>query len=184
MFERYTDSAKRVIFFAGAEANHRDEAAIGPEDLLLGLIREEPALTASVPLRDFAVDLRARMGIPHLPCSSHPYLRRRDISLSDGGKTAVAYAAEEADLDREFWIEWDHLLRGLLRFENAGSEALVASGITIEGVRSAVRKQREQNPAQPAPRPYRLRKLIYRTRYIWIFLLTAILVTLARSCGH
>jgi ATP-dependent Clp protease ATP-binding subunit ClpC len=40
MFERYTESARRVLFFARYEAGQRGSVSVAPEHLLLGLIRE------------------------------------------------------------------------------------------------------------------------------------------------
>lgn len=41
MFERYTEKARRVIFFARYEASEFGNPEINPEFLLLGLLREE-----------------------------------------------------------------------------------------------------------------------------------------------
>jgi hypothetical protein len=43
-----------------------------------------------------------RVGIPHLPITSLPYERGAHIPLDDDAKKAVAYAAKEADLDRQY----------------------------------------------------------------------------------
>src|SRR5690349_4532943 len=45
MFERYTEKARRVIFFARYEASQFGAPAIEPEHLLLGLMREDKTLT-------------------------------------------------------------------------------------------------------------------------------------------
>lgn len=44
MFERYTEKARRVIFFARYEASNYGSKEIDTEHLLLGLIREDKAL--------------------------------------------------------------------------------------------------------------------------------------------
>jgi ATP-dependent Clp protease ATP-binding subunit ClpC len=44
MFERYTEKARRVIFFARYEASQYGSPYIETEHLLLGLIREDKAL--------------------------------------------------------------------------------------------------------------------------------------------
>jgi len=44
MFERYTEKARRVIFFARYEASQFGAPAIEPEHLLLGLMREDKTL--------------------------------------------------------------------------------------------------------------------------------------------
>src|ERR1035438_1629874 len=45
MFERYTEKARRVIFFARYEASQFASPYIETEHLLLGLLREDKALT-------------------------------------------------------------------------------------------------------------------------------------------
>jgi ATP-dependent Clp protease ATP-binding subunit ClpA len=46
MFEKYTEKARRVIFFARYEASQFGQPYIETEHLLLGLLREDKALTS------------------------------------------------------------------------------------------------------------------------------------------
>ncbi|MGC2298393.1 MAG: Clp protease N-terminal domain-containing protein [Acidobacteriaceae bacterium] len=168
MFERCTEAARRVIFYARIEANHRDDAAISAEHLLLGLTWERTSnLAGFAPLNDLAVDLRARMGIPHMPSTAHPYLRDRTIPLDAVGKRAIAYAAKEANSDGQYWIDCDHLLRGLLRLPNKAADALTQSGITLPIVRKAAREYRLRIPQKPAPRGTWFRLVLSRHRTFW-----------------
>ncbi len=48
MFERYTEKSRRVIFFARYEASQYGSPYIETEHLLLGLLRENAALTRVV----------------------------------------------------------------------------------------------------------------------------------------
>ena len=56
MFERYTERARRVIFFARYEASQLGSRTIETEHLLLGLIRENNGLTGKL---RYAHSLRA-----------------------------------------------------------------------------------------------------------------------------
>lgn len=49
MFERYTEKARRVIFFARYEASRYGSPDINSEHLLLGLLREDKALGRWLP---------------------------------------------------------------------------------------------------------------------------------------
>src|SRR5258708_21395564 len=49
MFERYTEKARRVIFFARYEASHYGSPQIETEHLLLALLREEKSVSLWVP---------------------------------------------------------------------------------------------------------------------------------------
>jgi hypothetical protein len=64
----------------------------------------------------------------------------------------LAYALFEADWDRQFWIDTDHLLRGLLRFPNAATESLTSMGLTLESVRSSAKNDRKKSPPEAAPK--------------------------------
>jgi ATP-dependent Clp protease ATP-binding subunit ClpA len=48
MFERYTEKARRVVFFAWYEASHYGSPYIETEHLLFGLLREEPRALKAV----------------------------------------------------------------------------------------------------------------------------------------
>jgi ATP-dependent Clp protease ATP-binding subunit ClpC len=112
-FDRYTDQAKRAVYFARFEALHRQKRNIGAEDLLLGLTWETGSRAdRCADLKSRAVELRALLGIPHRPSTATPYDYQEDIPLVDFGKKLLAYASFEADRRAEFWIDSDHLLRG------------------------------------------------------------------------
>jgi ClpA/ClpB-like protein len=178
-FERYTDAAKRAIYFARLEANHRDADSITPEHILAGLTWERDSTFVGIaPLKELAVTLRARMGLPHLPSTSFPYLRDRNIPLTDGAKMTLAFAVEEANLDRQYWLDCDHLLRGLLRFRNDASDVLEQYAINLGSLRSAAKLHRREHPVKPAPKWGYFKLAIHRSRplLVWLILLIAILV--------
>ena len=60
MFERYTEKARRVIFFARYEASQFGSPHIETEHLLLGIIREDKALTDRF-LRSQAASVREQV---------------------------------------------------------------------------------------------------------------------------
>jgi ATP-dependent Clp protease ATP-binding subunit ClpA len=164
-FDRYTEEAKRAIFFARLEANHCDADSITPEHILAGLTWESDSTLAGVaPLKELTVALRAQMELPHLPSTSFRYLRDRATPLNEGGKKALAYAVAEANRDWQYWIDCDHLLRGLLRFPSRASDALGQAGINLSSVRSAANRCRRKHPSNPAPGWGYLKLAIDRSR--------------------
>jgi len=187
-FERYTDAAKRAIYFARLEANHQNADAIAPGHILAGLTWEaDSALSGVAPLKELAVTLRAQMEIPHLPSTSLPYLRDRDIPLTQDGKKVLAYAVVEADRGWDYWINCDHLLRGLLRFPNVASHALEQVGINLGSVRSTSKSRSREHPPNPPPRFGYLKLGLSRNHYIltWLgFLLAAFTVGWIWSFFH
>jgi len=163
MFERYAFDAKKAIFLAHIEAVHRKEQSISVGDLLAGITWNAESRACKItPLKERAVMLRSLVGIPHLPSTSIPYERGADIPLDSDAKKAVAYAAEEADLDRQYWIDSDHLLRGLLRFSNNAAEAMSKADISLDSLRSASVQHQNEFPPAPIPKWAGAKKFVKR----------------------
>ena len=118
MFERYTEKARRVIFFARYEASQFGSPYIETEHLLLGLLREDKAL-ANRFLRSHAAIDSIRKQI-----EAHTTMREKvstsvDLPLSHECKRVLAYGAEEAERLNHKHIGTEHLLLGLLREEKS-----------------------------------------------------------------
>lgn len=144
-FERYTEEAKRAIFFARIEAARRESSVISPAHLLLGLSGDNDSIpNRIVSLSDRLPDLCTRMGVPIQPIPIDRCDTKTDMPLTRDSKIALAYAVQEADSDGSSVIETDHLLRGLLRFPNEASEALNAVVIELEKVRAAAKRERSE----------------------------------------
>src|SRR5271154_331951 len=116
MFERYTEKARRVIFFARYEASQFGQTCIETEHLLLGILREDKALTNRF-LRNHASVESIRKKI-----EDHTTIRDKvstsvDLPLSNECKRVLAYAAEEAQGMAHHNIGTEHLFLGLLREE-------------------------------------------------------------------
>jgi ATP-dependent Clp protease ATP-binding subunit ClpA len=161
VFKRYTEEARRAIYFARVEAVLRKAPAITPAHLLLGLSWDERSMVNDVAaLKDRLPDLCMSMGTPYRPCTAaqlgnhHP-----EIPLDQDSKIAVAYTSEEADWEWCEKIDTDHLLRGILRFSNVASEALKSIGVTLEGIRSAAHANRRQRSADRLSARYVLVRL-------------------------
>ena len=116
MFERYTEKARRVIFFARYEASQFGSPCIETEHLLLGLLREDKALANRFLRSSASVDsIRKQIEV-------HTTLREKvstsvDLPLSHECKRVLAYGAEEAERLNHKHIGTEHLLLGLLREE-------------------------------------------------------------------
>ena len=153
MFDRYTDPAKRIIFFARVEANHRLEQQISPADILMGIVRERDSRALRIaPLQENVLRLRYLVRIPHLPITSMPYPdTTREIPLDRSAKMVLGYASYEADREGQYWIDADHLLRALLRFENPAGEAVKDIGLELKTLRTAAAQDRSNIPSAPVP---------------------------------
>src|SRR5882724_418162 len=179
MFERYTETARRAIFFARAESIFRKAPAISVQDLLLGLTREKKSRANYISeLRSHAAEFRAAFGVAPLPqrLDSSLIRPRPQLPLEDDAKKALWYAAQEAHLDREFWIDTDHLLRGLLRFPNDATAALSKAGLELESLQAASIQNRKVLPSKPPQRGLGLRMFV--KRYRWHLLLFDVLLAI------
>ncbi len=151
MFERYTEKARRVIFFARYEASQFGSPYIETEHLLLGLLREDKALTNRF-LRSHASVEKIRKQI-----EEHTFIREKvstsvDLPLSNEGKRVLAYAAEEAERLGHKHIGTEHLLLGLLREEKCfAAELLKEREIKLEAVREELAGSPQETAARTAP---------------------------------
>jgi ATP-dependent Clp protease ATP-binding subunit ClpC len=153
MFERYTEKARRVIFFARYEASQFGSPYIETEHLLLGLLREDKALTNRF-LRSHASVESIRKQI-----EAHTTIREKvstsvDLPLSNECKRVLAYAAEEAERLGHKHIGTEHLLLGLLREEKCfASEILQERGLKLAQIREELaRVTQEKVPPQQRQR--------------------------------
>ncbi len=140
MFERYTETARRVIFFALYEASQFGSPYIETEHLLLGVLREDKALTNRF-LRSFASEDAIRKQIEGRTMIREKVSTSVDLPLSNECKRVLAYSAEEAERLAHKHIGTEHLLLGLLREERCfAAEILRERGLQPAGVREEVQK--------------------------------------------
>jgi ATP-dependent Clp protease ATP-binding subunit ClpC len=155
MFEKYTEKARRVIFFGRYEASQFGSPYIETEHLLLGLLREDKALTNRF-LRGHGQVEAIRKQV-----EDHTIMREKvstsvDLPLSNEGKRVLAYAAEEAARLSHQHIGTEHLLLGLLREENSfGAQLLKERGVLLSRIReelaaTAHESSRPELQRQPA----------------------------------
>jgi len=133
MFERYTEVARRIIFFARYEASQFGSPSIECEHLLLGMLREPTPLREQLAedarwaIRKTIEDRLPRQ--PEIPTSV-------DLPLGNAAKNALGYADEEAARVKDPHIGPEHLLMGLLRDESNGIASLLQPyGIRLEDQR-------------------------------------------------
>src|SRR5476649_2334801 len=148
MFERYTEKARRVIFFARYEASQFGSPYIETEHLLLGLLREDNALTNRF-LRSHASVESIRKQI-----EGHTTIREKvstsvDLPLSNECKRVLAYAAEEAERLSHKHIGTEHLLLGLLREEKCfAAEILQERGLRLPAIREELQRTTQEKAPQ------------------------------------
>lgn len=116
MFEKYTEKARRAIFFARLEASHYGSREIEIEHLLLGLIRESKNVFRWIP-KLTADEIRKRIDAAtlHLP----PIPTSVDLPLSSATQKALKNAADFADRVGHKHIGSEHVFMGILQVQDS-----------------------------------------------------------------
>jgi ATP-dependent Clp protease ATP-binding subunit ClpC len=150
MFERYTEKARRVIFFARYEASQFGSPFIETEHLLLGLLREDKALTNRF-LRSHASIESIRKQIEGRTPIREKVSTSVDLPLSQECKRVLAYAAEEAEKLSHKHIGTEHLLLGLLREDKSfAAEILHERGLRLSTLREELSRVQNDKAASAA----------------------------------
>ena len=142
MFERYTEKARRVVFFARYEASQFGSTQIEAEHVLLGLIREDKNLTYRFFHRSRATVESIRREIEGRTVLRERIPNNIDLPLSVEAKHVLAFAAEESERLGNRHIGTEHLLLGLLREENSvAAEILYERGLRLSDIRQDLMRQ-------------------------------------------
>jgi hypothetical protein len=139
MFERYTERARRVLFFARYEASQHGSLAIEPEHLLLGVIREGRGITARLLTRSRVSLEKLRQDIETCIPQAATTRASHDIPFSKAAKQVLKAAAQEADRLLHNYIGTEHLLLGLLGVESSlAARILFENGLRLSSVRDGL----------------------------------------------
>jgi len=147
VFERYTEKARRVIFFARYEASQYGSPYIETEHLLLGLMREDKALASRFlrshgAIESIRKEIEARITIRERISTSV------EVPLSQECKRILNFAAEEAERLGHKHVGTEHLLLGILREEKCfGAEILAERGVRL----SALREEMARGSGEKVP---------------------------------
>src|SRR5216110_1926887 len=153
MFERYTEKARRVIFFGRYEASQFGSPYIETEHLLLGLLREDKALTNRF-LRSPQASIESiRKQIEGRTTVREKVSTSVDLPLSQECKRVLTYAAEEAERLSHKHIGTEHLLLGLLREEKCfAAEILHERGLRLSTIREEIARSASEKTSASRPK--------------------------------
>lgn len=135
MFERYTEKARRVIFFARYEASQYGSSTIDTEHMLLGLLREDRMvvqrfLGPNSVVEDIRPEIEKRITRGERVSTSV------EMPLSTACNKLLRFAAEEAERLVHRYIGTEHLLLALLRAEaSLAARLLRERGVKPEAIR-------------------------------------------------
>jgi ATP-dependent Clp protease ATP-binding subunit ClpC len=136
MFEKYTEQARRTIFFARYEVAQLGGESIEPEHLLLGLLREDRVvLPPLLGEREHAVKRAIRAQVEGRSAGREKLPDNIELPLSGASQNVLKYAAEQSEGMSHKHIGTEHLLLGLSRAEGTfAAEVLHGHGIDYEAV--------------------------------------------------
>ena len=150
MFERYTERARRVLFFARYEASQLGSISIETEHLLLGLIREGKGLTSRIFARSHLSLENIRKEIEGRTVFREKVSTSVEIPFSAETKRVLGFAAEEADRLLHNYIGTEHLLLGILREERSvAASVLMDKGMRLATVRDDVVRLAGERTSDP-----------------------------------
>jgi len=153
MFQRYTEKARRVIFFARYEAGQYGSPFIETEHLLLGFLRENRALVKRF-LGGGETETTIRAEVEkHIPPRER-IATSVEVPLTEESIKILRLAAEEADRLGHPHVGTEHLLLGLLHVEGSlAAQILQARGLRLAALREEMAKTGSVEGIRPTPKP-------------------------------
>jgi hypothetical protein len=162
MWQRFTERARKAVFYAQEEAQKRGAPLLGTEDLLLGVLRDSDTTALRVlekiglPVDKLRSDILEAIGEPKTITST-------DMTLSPRAKRVIDFAYDEARNLNNNSIGTEHLLLGLIReSDGIAARVLARNGADLEKARRELMalQDSEPRPSQPSP-PLRRSTIAY-----------------------
>jgi enamine deaminase RidA (YjgF/YER057c/UK114 family) len=148
MIERYTEAARRILFYSRYEAAQLGSMSIEPEHLLLGLMRGSTAITSALFVRAQISTDAIRDDIIRRQAMGQKVSSSVEIPFSTATKRVLQYTAEEADRMDSSAIDAEHLLLAILREEQSvAASILAAHGMNLGSARQTVIELHKGLPA-------------------------------------
>lgn len=140
MWQRFTERARRAVYFAQEEAARCATFDVGTEHLLIGLVREHDTVAADVLMR---MRIPASSILPRVLAqltrgTEEDVGKDTHMQLTGDAKRSIDLAFEEAQSLGMDYIGTEHLLLGLIREEEGvGGRILVELGADPDRAREA-----------------------------------------------
>jgi len=150
MWQKFTERARRAVFFAQEEAARCGDSTVGTEHLLLGLVRETDSVAIRV-LERMGINPKQLRAEVERQLATHPGRPNQDMQLTASSKSAIDLACDEARQLNNDYMGTEHLLLGLIR-EGEGTAARVMTGFgaDLRKARAAVAGMQDTAVLAPA----------------------------------
>ncbi len=138
MWQRFTERARKVVFYAQEEAQKFGEGYVSTEHLLLGLVRESDSVAARV-LEKLGVSLNKIRAEVEKQLPRGESRAGQDMTLTPRAKRVIDLAYDEARNLNNNYIGTEHLLLGLIREgDGLAGRVLAKLGVELEKARREV----------------------------------------------
>jgi ATP-dependent Clp protease ATP-binding subunit ClpA len=142
VFERYSESARRALFYARLEAEITQSETIESTHVLLGVLCENEQSVATL-LSTVNIDphaFRKSLTAEEVPLPRIP--QRAELPIADDAKRILYLAALEADQLNSYAVTGCHLILGMLRVDSSQAAQLLAKGgLTPQMVRDFLARE-------------------------------------------
>ncbi len=146
MWQTFTESARRAVFFAQEEAGRLGENYVSTEHLLLGIVRANDHAAAMLLERLGVSPLRVRAEIERQVARGNGRLGQ-DLQLTPRAKRIIDFAYDESRLLDHNYIGTEHILLGLVREgEGLAGRILTKLGVDLGRARDVVRQMQSEQP--------------------------------------
>lgn len=135
MWQRFTERARRIIFYGQEEALRFGDNYLSTEHLLLGLVRENDTVAARI-LERMGVSLEIIRARVEKQIKKGKGCTGQDVQLTPRAKRVIDLAYDEARQMNSNYIGTEHLLLGLVReSEGPAARILAKLGVDLEKTR-------------------------------------------------
>ena len=144
MYERYTEPARYAVFYANWEARLAETLTIDSIHFLKALMYKEDFRSNSL--------FRLREHFPlHRSCPSKfgtiEEVPQTTPALADHAKRILAHTASEADAIRDYWIDTEHIILGILAERDCvAAQYLLRTGLMLRDARRRVVENKASRP--------------------------------------
>jgi len=140
-FERFSESARKVLTRAQGEAQRLGHNYIDTEHLLLGLTQQESGVASKVLANLGISQIKVQSAVEFLIGKGQKPSTTDEVGLAPRAKKVIEFAIDEARRLNASYIGAEHILLGLLR-ENEGIAHTVLEnlGVTLDKARDEVNR--------------------------------------------
>lgn len=153
MWQRFTESARRAIFYAQEEAQRLGEAYVSAEHILLALVRDNDTVAARVLTTLGASLTEIKCEVENLLPGAHDK-PSQETTLSPQARRIIHLAKLEAGDLKSDALGTEHLLLGIIRDDDAPAGRVLAKlGVDLQTARNAIVQLRSANPQAATEAP-------------------------------